>query len=62
MTGERATQIVSRVFGANLTRFPTHCESDMRDFYIGRMIGLMQKTLENELEKEVSKEGDENGH
>ena len=57
MTGERATQIVRRVFGDNLVRFPTRDEGDMRDFYIGRMIGLMQKTLENELEKEVSKEG-----
>lgn len=55
MTQERADEIIRKVFYANFRIFPKRCDSEEKDFHIGRMVGEMQKTLEIELAKEVEK-------
>lgn len=59
MTQDRADEIIRKVFYANFEVFPTRCESEEKDFHIGRMVGEMQKTLEIELAKEVEQERQE---
>lgn len=52
MTQERANEIVRKVIYANLNKIPImkDCEDA---FYVGRMIGQMQRQLEFELSLEV---------
>lgn len=54
MTEARADEIVRKVFYSYFPMFPDHNHYDEdRDFHLGRMLGMMQATLEQELSKEV---------
>lgn len=52
MTQERANEIVRKVIYANLNIMPQMEDGEVA-FFVGRMIGLMQRQLEFELSLEV---------
>ena len=52
MTRQRKEEIVRKVFYANFSSIPRF--NDIEDaFYVGRMVGQMQRQLEIELSSEV---------
>lgn len=53
MTQERADEIVRKVIYANLSAKSTILENSIDAFYVGKMIGQMQRQLEHELSLEV---------
>lgn len=56
MTKERADEIVRKVIYSNLRIYPSEMDAmtkEEADFHVGRMVGMMHKTLEVELAKEV---------
>lgn len=53
MTQERANEIMRKVIYANLNVMPTVLENSIDAFYVGKMIGQMQRQLEIELSLEV---------
>lgn len=53
MTQERANEIEKRVIYGNLNYFPDNTIDSASAFQVGRMVGMMQKTLRDELDKEV---------
>lgn len=56
MTQERANEIERKVIYAELNYMPYDTIDNVSAFHVGRMLGIMQKTLHDELEKEISKE------
>lgn len=52
MTQERANEIVRKVIYANIGKMPLMKDGEVA-FFVGRMIGLMQRQLEFELSLEV---------
>ena len=58
MTQERANEIVRKVIYANIQLMPELANS-REDFYVGRMVGAMQRQLEFELSLEVEKQESE---
>ncbi len=59
MTQERADEIVRKVIYANLSAMPTVLENNIDAFYVGKMIGQMQRQLEIELSLEVESQESE---
>lgn len=57
MTRERANEILRMVIYANMNPVPEFKDS-MDAFYVGRMMGQVQRQLEIELDKEVNKESE----
>lgn len=55
MTQERANEIERKVIYAELNYMPYDTIDNVSAFNVGRMLGIMQKTLHDELEKEISK-------
>lgn len=53
MDKERANEIERRVIYGNLNYFPDNAIDSASAFQVGRMVGMMQKTLRDELDKEV---------
>ena len=53
MTQERANEIERKVIYTQLNYMPYDTIDNVSAFHIGRMLGIMQKTLHNELEKEI---------
>lgn len=60
MTSERANEIERKVIYAELNYMPYDTIDNVSAFHVGRMMGIMQKTLHNELEKEVTKNKETN--
>ena len=58
MTETRASEIVREVFYKNFHYIPDFEHKEDVAFHFGRMLGIMQVTLEQELAKEVLKECD----
>jgi hypothetical protein len=58
MTKERMDEIITNVIYKNLNTLPK-MKDNMDAFYVGKLIGLMEKQLEIELEMEVEEEEDE---
>ena len=57
MTQERANEIVRKVIYARLNAIPSF--KNVEDaFYVGRMVGQMQRQLEIELSLEVEKQAE----
>jgi protein required for attachment to host cells len=56
MTPERANEIERKVIYIQLNYMPYDTIDNVSAFHVGRMLGMMQKTLHDELEKEVVKE------
>ena len=56
MNKERAIEIERRVIYGNLNYFPDNTIDSASAFQVGRMVGMMQKTLRDELDKEVTKD------
>lgn len=54
MTEERANEIERKVIYAELNYMPYDTIDNVSAFHVGRMLGIMQKTLHDELEKEIS--------
>lgn len=59
MTQERANEIERKVIYAELNYMPYDTIDNVSAFHIGRMLGIMQKTLHDELEKEIENKEDE---
>ena len=55
MTPERANEIERKVIYMELNYMPYDTIDNVSAFHVGRMLGMMQKTLHDELEKEVVK-------
>ena len=55
MTKERANEIERKVIYMELNYMPYDTIDNVSAFHVGRMLGMMQKTLHDELEKEVVK-------
>lgn len=55
MTKERANEIERKVIYIQLNYMPYDTIDNVSAFHVGRMLGMMQKTLHDELEKEVEK-------
>lgn len=55
MTKERANEIQKLVNHKLYSNMPYDTIDAVSAFYVGRMIGIAQETLERELEKEVMK-------
>ena len=55
MTEERANEIERKVIYTQLNYMPYDTIDNVSAFHVGRMLGMMQKTLHDELEKEVVK-------
>lgn len=60
MTQERADEIVRKVIYTQLNYMPYDTIDNVSAFHIGRMLGIMQKTLHDELEKEIKNKEDKN--
>lgn len=60
MTQERANEIERKVIYVQLNYIPYDTLDNVSAFHIGKMIGLMQKTLHDELEKEITDKEDKN--
>lgn len=58
MTPERANEIERKVIYVQLNYIPYDTLDNVSAFQIGKMIGLMQKTLHDELEKEIENKGE----
>lgn len=56
MNKERAIEIERRVIYGNLNYLPDNTIDSVSAFHVGRMVGMMQKTLRDELDKEVTKD------
>ena len=54
MTPERANEIERKVIYMELNYMPYDTIDNVSAFHVGRMLGMMQKTLHDELEKEVA--------
>ena len=54
MTQERANEIERKVIYAELNYMPYDTIDNVSAFHIGRMLGIMQKTLHDELKNEIS--------
>ena len=53
MTQERAYEIERKVMYMLLNYMPYDTIDNVSAFHVGRMLGMMQKTLHGELEKEI---------
>jgi len=53
MTAERANEIERKVIYMELNYMPYDIIDNVSAFHVGRMMGMMQKTLHDELKKEV---------
>lgn len=53
MTPERANEIERKVIYTQLNYIPYDTIDNVSAFHIGRMLGIMQRTLHDELEKEI---------
>ena len=58
MTEERMDEIITNVIYKSLNTLPK-MRDNMDAFYVGKLIGLMEKQLEIELEMEVEEEEDD---
>lgn len=54
MTQERAYEIERKVIYAELNYMPYDTIDNVSAFHVGRMLGIMQKTLHDELKNEIS--------
>lgn len=54
MTPERANEIERKVIYAELNYMPYDTIDNVSAFHVGRMLGIMQKTLHDELKNEIS--------
>lgn len=54
MTQERANEIERKVIYAELNYMPYDTIDNVSAFHVGRMLGIMQKTLHDELKNEIS--------
>ena len=53
MTQERAYETERKVIYTQLNYMPYDTIDNVSAFHVGRMLGIMQKTLHDELEKEI---------
>lgn len=60
MTPERANEIERKVIYTQLNYMPYDTIDNVSAFHVGRMLGIMQKTLHDELEKEIENKEDKN--
>lgn len=58
MTKERMDEIITNVIYESLNTLPK-MKDNMDAFYVGKLIGLMEKQLEIELEMEVEEDDDD---
>ncbi len=58
MTEERADEIITNVIYKSLNTLPK-MRDNMDAFYVGKLIGLMERQLEIELGKEIEEDDDE---
>lgn len=54
MTPERANEIERKVIYVQLNYMPYDTIDNVSAFHVGRMLGIMQKTLHDELKNEIS--------
>ena len=59
MTIDRANEIERKVIYVQLNYMPYDTIDNVSAFHVGRMLGIMQKTLHDELNKEVENETDD---